>query len=350
MQRGGKLTDYREQDKLLYWYIQTFLWGRYSTSTESALNQDLIALDTIDGALDRLIENLRTSRGDLHVSPSDFTGSSLGTGVRFYPMLYMLTRVSLVKDWGSGVVLSNHLLGHLSRLELHHIFPKALLYKHGYSRSEANALANFTFLTQETNLKISSRPPAEYLPEYVKNQPAAVQSHWIPMDSELWKVENYRDFLAARRELLASAANTFLDSLLQGSLPQVEVAPSIFEQPSPALPIIVGGVGSEDEERLLAECNEWVMSQELPSGEFRYELSDPVTGEALAVLDLAWPNGLQQGLSQPVAVLIDEGEEMEALVSQHGYRFYTDLNAFRTYVEKDILVLEPVMNFEQQVW
>ena len=37
MQRGGHLNDYIERDKLLYWYVHTFLWGRYAGSTESFL-------------------------------------------------------------------------------------------------------------------------------------------------------------------------------------------------------------------------------------------------------------------------------------------------------------------------
>ena len=45
MQRGGKLADSRERDKLLYWYVHTFLWGRYAGSTETVLNQDLAAIE-----------------------------------------------------------------------------------------------------------------------------------------------------------------------------------------------------------------------------------------------------------------------------------------------------------------
>ena len=82
--------------------------------------------------------------------------------------------------------------------------------------AEVNAIANFTFLTQETNLEVSDRDPSEYLEEYIQKQPGAVESHWIPMDRELWKVENYLKFLDARRELLAQAANSFLDSLIGG--------------------------------------------------------------------------------------------------------------------------------------
>ncbi len=42
------------------------------------------------------------------------------------------------------------------------------------------------------------------------------------------------------------------------------------------------------------------IAQQLPAGELRYELVNPETKEPIAVLDLAWPEGLQPGLSQPV--------------------------------------------------
>ncbi len=31
MQRGGKVEDQAERDRLLCWHIHTLLWGRYST-------------------------------------------------------------------------------------------------------------------------------------------------------------------------------------------------------------------------------------------------------------------------------------------------------------------------------
>ena len=40
---------------------------------------------------------------------------------------------------------------------MHHIFPKALLYKASYDRSDVNALVNFTFLSKDTNLKVSDK-------------------------------------------------------------------------------------------------------------------------------------------------------------------------------------------------
>jgi hypothetical protein len=70
-----------------------------------------------------------------------------------------------------------------------------------------------------------------------------------------------------------------------------------------------------------------------------HELSDPETGEPLAVLDLAWPDGLQSGLSRPVALLIDEGQETEEAANRAGYRYFTDAESFRLYVQGEILAL-----------
>ena len=331
-QKGGKLTDHKEQDKLLYWYIHTFLWGRYAGSLESYLNQDLAAIETVEGSLDRLIELLRQNRGDLSLNEGDFKGWS--RGARFYPQLYMMTRVCRAKDWGSGIELSKHILGSTSGLQIHHIFPKSLLHKR-YSKAEVNAIANFTFLTQETNLEVSNKDPKVYLEEYVKRHPGAVESHWIPMDRNLWKIENYIDFLAARRELLAKAGNEFLESLYNGNIPKMEKTVEDITQRK--VEIVLGAISSVEEEELILDCALWVENKGLPSGEIEYELCDDEMEKPLAVIDLAWPDGLQPGLSQPVALLIDEGKEIREILNQRGYLFFTSVDDLKKYVKNEIL-------------
>jgi len=334
VERGMSLPDHQERDKLLYWHVHTFLWGRYAGSTESKLNQDLQAIEEPEGALDRLIQQLRQQRGDLRLRPNDFVGSS--RGARFYPMMYMLTRVWKARDWGSGVELSNNLLGGQSRPHLHHIFPKNRLYDHDYQRGEVNALANMTFLTQETNLDISDRPPSEYPPEIEERHPGVLETHWIPMHPELWKVENYIAFLDARQELLAEAANNFLDSLLEGKLSESTTRVSVLNRKAQA----PGGITDPNEEALLNEAQEWVSEQGLAQGELLYELVEEETGEFVDVLDLAWPDGLQEGLTVPVALLIDEEKQTLHAAQSRGFRYFTDLDSFKRYVKKEIFFEE----------
>src|SRR5690606_29650037 len=128
-------------------------------------------------------------------------------GARFYPVLYLLTRMGAARDWGTGLPLKANLLGKMSRLEVHHIFPKAQLYKRNFRKSEVNALANFCFLTKDTNLDISDRLPEEYFPKVEEAHPGALASQWIPSDPTLWKIENFPAFLEARKRLLAEEVN-----------------------------------------------------------------------------------------------------------------------------------------------
>jgi hypothetical protein len=329
-QRGG-LLDEKERDKLLFWFAQAGMWGRFSGSTETFIDQDLANLVGDGDALERLLEQLRLWHGGLRVEAGHFTGWSLGA--RFYPVLYLLTRMGEARDWGTGLPLKSHLLGKLSRLEVHHIFPKAQLYKLNHTRPEVNAVANFCFLTKDTNLKISDRLPEEYFPEVEASHPGSLASQWIPMDATLWKASNYREFLAARRELLAAETNHRMSDLLHGDTRWLEGTPS----PVPASMVTVGGITSEDEESTLAALNDWVEQQGLPRGQLAYDHTDPDSGEQRAVLDLAWPDGLQEGLSQPVAVLLNEGADVLALASSTGFRCFTDVDGFKSYVEREVI-------------
>lgn len=334
-QRDGQLADYKERDNLLFWYIHTMLWGRYSGSTESVLQRDLNAIEEKDQALDRLLAQLHQNRGDLRLYARDFEGATRSN--RFYPMLYMMTRICSARDFETGIELKGHLLGRSSRLQLHHIFPKALLYKHDYPKREVNAISNFTFLTQETNLKVSDRNPEEYFPEFEEKHPGVLASHWIPMDGQLWRVENYLDFLQARRELLANAANEFLDALRQGEVVETEGAISVFDREFEDAP---GRIESEEEETLLLNCMIWMNQHGLPEGEFEHELVDEETKKLLANLDLAWPDGIQTGRSQPVALLIDEQDSTLQIAQQSGYRCFTDVDQFKDYVREEILAID----------
>ena len=99
---------------------------------------------------------------------------------------------------------------------------------------------------------------------------------------------------------------------------------------------VPGGITSDDEEAELEVLNEWVESQGLPRGQMSFDYTDPDTGEQLAVFDLAWPDGVQAELSQPVAVLLDEGGETLAVAAKAGYRCFTRIHEFRIYVTTEI--------------
>ncbi len=102
----------------------------------------------------------------------------------------------------------------------------------------------------------------------------------------------------------------------------------------------LGGITSDDEEFALESLNQWVIDQGLPAGQLSYDHTDPDTGEQRAVFDLAWPDGLQAELSEPVAVLLNEDAATLAMASAAGFRCFTHDAEFREYVTREILALE----------
>lgn len=328
--RNGFMGE-QERDKLLFWFVQAGMWGRFSGSTESFIDQDLAALEGPDGGLGKLLDQLRLWHGGLRVEPGNFTGWSLGA--RFYPVLYLLTRMGQSRDWGTGLPLKASLLGKMSRLEVHHIFPKAQLYKHRFKRPEVNALGNFCFLTKDTNLDIRDRLPEEYFPKVEEAHPGALASQWIPDDPALWKIENFRAFLEARKSLLASEVNQRMEELLHGDVHWMAGPTAVL----PAEVAVSGGITSEEEEEQLEALNDWMEKQGLSRGVLAYDFADVTTGEQKSVFDLAWPNGIQENLSQPVVVLVNESTETIAIASQTGYRCFTTIAEFQRYVNVEVL-------------
>lgn len=316
-ENGGTLTASATQNRLLYWYIHQAMWGRFSGSTESMLDQDLAALE--DGGLHGLIHKIELSRGTMEVRAEDFDTHTIGS--RFYAILYMLTRISDSHDLCSGLSLSSHLLGKNTNLELHHIFPKALLYQHeeGYERQAVNAVANFSFLTSSCNKSLGMRPPEEYFEEVEMNHPGALISHWITDDRSLWPTGRYLDFLADRRARLATATNEMLAG---------------FKQDQVVGDVVGSGGAVDGETDAIAALGQWCAELGLARPDTSGEVVDEASGEPLVYPDAVWPEGMQTGKSEKVALILEPDEESEARLGQLGFRFFTTIAGLHLYVEE----------------
>ncbi len=325
--QGGKL-DSRRQGRLLYWYVNAAIWGVFSGSSETAMDRCLAALSGDGDGLERLLKLSRREQWLRDVRPDDLDAAT--RGATFYMLIYLLTRIGEARDWDDGNKLNRGLLGKMHQLELHHIFPKRRL-RGEFETAEINALANFCFQTKSTNLAIGAKAPTLYMPVIEERHPGALATQWIPSDRQLWEIDRYPDFLRERRSLLAEAAHEFLVELRDGqraSLSAIESAPEV---------VASGGFSSSDEEAALEEINDWVMAQGLHRGQLLHELVDDEQGERLAILDLAWPDGVQEGLSEPVAVLLDEPDRVLRRASAAGYRCFTSVEEFRRYVLAEVL-------------
>ncbi|QJY49840.1 GmrSD restriction endonuclease domain-containing protein [Pseudonocardia broussonetiae] len=310
--RGGRFADQAEADRALCWFVHAAVRGRYAASGETTLNRDLETVDR-DG-IDGVITNLRRIRkGRLTIDPQDFEGD--GRGSRSYPLLYLVSRTGGAQDLLSGRPLG----ADTGAIEVHEIFPRALLAHAGYSRAEINSVANYAFVTPSTATALHGREPGEYLPGL-----ATRESQWIP--DGLWRIQDYPKFLAARRKLLSAAANEFLGELMAGVLPEsrVLVPVEVTEDAAPPDPRTAEVAALVEELAGLGYARPLLDE----------EITDAETGKVLAVAEAFWPDGLQVGQGKPVVLELDPEEADLPRLTELGCEVFTSSDALRGYVQR----------------
>ncbi len=68
-----------------------------------------------------------------------------------------------------------------------------------------------------------------------------------------------------------------------------------------------------------------------------HEIADPDIGSPVVILDIAWLNGLQEGFSQPVAVLLNEGTDVLALANRYVIRYFTTIEDFIKHMRQEVI-------------
>ena len=219
---AGKFPNDRALKHAQNWLYAALMWARYTAQTDQRLEADVQLVVRETEPWNLLRGNIIEQRGRIEVKASDLEGRNAQHPL--YLMTYILAKAHGAVDWFNGAPLgTTH--GEAYGLHSHHIFPQDVLYKNGWDvdnythRQAVNEIANRAFLTAATNLEISSKPPDKYLAKVEKAYPGALTSQFVPIDPNLWAIDRYRDFLAARRELIARKINEFMKSLVSETEP-----------------------------------------------------------------------------------------------------------------------------------
>lgn len=210
----GHLREYtvsaEEVSLLRDWAVSANAKGRFSRgSSETILDQDLAALRR-GGSIQDLMDRLRQQVGRLDISPDELEGRNQRSAL--FKTMFLAFRAAGAKDWSSNLAIALDHSGVQHHLQFHHIFPKSLLAKAGTNAREADDIANLAFIGGKTNRVISDKQPSQYLPPLAEKNPKSFDAQAIPSAPELLDVASYKEFLAARRNLIAERLNTFLSS------------------------------------------------------------------------------------------------------------------------------------------
>lgn len=213
----GVFRDQRSINHAANWLYSALLWTRYTAQTDQKLEADLSIVAKEVEPWQLMRNQIIDQRGRLDVKPSDFEGR--GAQHPLFRLTAVLCKAHGAVDWFNGLPLVPH-QGAAYAVHSHHVFPQSLLYETDWDsdnylhRQSVNEIANRAFLTAASNQSLGRTEPAEYLPTVEENYPGALEKQFIPMDPGLWRVSHYREFLEARRELLALEMNEFRDALI----------------------------------------------------------------------------------------------------------------------------------------
>ena len=212
--KGTHLTD-AEIRKMVKWFYYSQVRTRYVSQLPQKLDRDLRTVAESSQPFDALLQVI-AEENRLEILPAEFVGRAIQHPLFSMVRWYLKSRDAVC--FSTGMSLRRN-MGSKYQLERDHIFPYSKLKEVGYGEGNrvkyalAQELTNRAFLTQVANRAKAATQAADYLAEVKQKFPKALELQCIPEDPELWKIENYEQFLEERRKVLAKNLNGFLNKI-----------------------------------------------------------------------------------------------------------------------------------------
>lgn len=210
-----KLSE-KEIKKVVRWFYYSQIRFRYTSQLPQKLDKDLGIIAKSDHPFDDLLNFIEEER-PLEIKSSEFVGRDIR-----HPLFSLMRWCFKSKGavcLGTGIQLRRN-MGSKYELERDHIFAYSVLrdsefydMSNRFDYALAQEITNRAILTSIENRSKSTKYADTYLSEVKKQFPNSLSLQCIPENEDLWKVENYENFLQARRDMLAESLNHFLNNI-----------------------------------------------------------------------------------------------------------------------------------------
>ncbi len=205
------------------WYVLSILTGRYSFSPESGFAKDLRLIKE-NGVVNTLkgIEDATLSDNFWNIAVVQnlaFTSTNNPT--------YLVYLAAQVTNNEMSMLSTNVTVRELITLggDIHHIFPKEYLKANNFEKNRYNQEGNYVYLDRPVNISIGKKAPNEYFKLAVEQCETKVikcgsitnleqlkenlATNCIPFSVINMTHENYNDFLAERRKMMAEKIKNY---------------------------------------------------------------------------------------------------------------------------------------------
>ncbi len=201
--------------KMVKWYYYSQIRNRYVSQLPQKLDKDLSIIAKEENPFDKLL-NLIALERNLEITPAEFEGVGIQHPLWGLMKYYFKSRNAVCFTTGINIRKN---MGKRYELEWDHIFPYSVLRDNGYNMNNrikyqfAQEITNRAILTAVANRSKSAQPAEDYLTDVKEHFPDSLKLQSIPENPALWKLENFEDFLSARRDMLADELNQFLENI-----------------------------------------------------------------------------------------------------------------------------------------
>ncbi|ENA27915.1 hypothetical protein HMPREF1487_09098 [Pseudomonas sp. HPB0071] len=209
------------------WFVMSLLTGRYSGSPESRFDRDIKSVHERDihEVLDEIeAAEMSDAFWDFGLPQSLTTSSINAPAIKVFwaAQANQGNRGFLSKDITVLDMLTHH-------GDIHHIFPQNFLKQHGLAKSKYNQVANYVYVQQEINIKISDTAPVTYMSKVLEQCTTGIPyfgamtslealktnllDNCLPEQIEAYEIDAFEDFLVERRKKMAQKIKHYYKSL-----------------------------------------------------------------------------------------------------------------------------------------
>ncbi|OIP67563.1 hypothetical protein AUK42_06855 [Candidatus Atribacteria bacterium CG2_30_33_13] len=220
-----KINPAKIESYIRKWFVMSMLTRRYSSSPESSFDYDVKRINEIGIA--KYIEDVEAAElsdafweAGLPQQMNTSVASSPYFNVYLASQVYAKDKGFLSRDINVYDLIA-------FKGDVHHLFPKNYLKKHGLTQNKYNQIANYVMMQSEINIAIGDKSPADYfskLLEYCSNGNertayGAITDldeikdnftiHCIPEGMENKNIDHYEEFLQERRKLMSKKIKNY---------------------------------------------------------------------------------------------------------------------------------------------
>ena len=201
----------------------SLMTGRHSGGFETQFEQDIKRIQSA-GDMAKFVATLEEQElSDVFWSSTLVDEFDKPTTNNPFWHMFIAAQNKLLKQ---SFLSKNNIARDLATDDIHHIFPKNYLVKHGYDKSKYNRIANFVHLRNDINISVSDLAPREYLGDIISggnnhhsdivNEAEMINNfkdNAIPKILLQAEVDDYDEFLQQRQVLMAEMVREYYKTL-----------------------------------------------------------------------------------------------------------------------------------------